>query len=155
MSNDLPQNTLELRSLVISDGTLELSLREALVPVPAANEVLVRVEASPINPSDLGVLIAGADMSAATVAGTPERPTVTAPMGPATLLYSTTAVAPASCALRDLIAKVQPPRRTSATKPARLPAGKAEQASVVLAAVPVRFIEAEPESGAGAASPVK
>ena len=43
-------------------GTLELSLHDVTVPSPAANEVLVRVEASPINPSDLGVLIAGADM---------------------------------------------------------------------------------------------
>lgn len=86
MSNDLPENTVEMRSLVTSHGTLELSLLEAPVPAPAASEVVVRVEASPINPSDLGVLIAGADMSAATVTGTPERPTVTAPMRPAALV---------------------------------------------------------------------
>jgi NADPH:quinone reductase-like Zn-dependent oxidoreductase len=78
MTADLPDNALELRSLVTSRGTLELSLHDVPVPSPAANEVLVRVEASPINPSDLGVLIAGADMSTATVAGTPERPVVTA-----------------------------------------------------------------------------
>src|SRR6201991_4691117 len=78
MTADLPGEALELRSLVTSQGTLELSLHEVPVPAPAANEVLVRVEASPINPSDLGVLIAGADMSTATVAGTPERPIVTA-----------------------------------------------------------------------------
>jgi NADPH:quinone reductase len=81
MTADLPDRALELRSLVTSQGTLELSLHDVPVPSPAANEVLVRVEASPINPSDLGVLIAGADMSAATVAGTPERPTVTATLG--------------------------------------------------------------------------
>ena len=78
MTADLPDNALELRSLVTSQGTLELSLHDVPVPSPAGNEVLVRVEASPINPSDLGVLIAGADMSTATVAGTPERPSVTA-----------------------------------------------------------------------------
>jgi NADPH:quinone reductase len=78
MTADLPDNALELRSLVTSRGTLELSLHDVPVPSPAANEVLVRVEASPINPSDLGVLIAGADMSTATVVGTPERPVVTA-----------------------------------------------------------------------------
>ena len=78
MTADLPDNALELRSLVPSRGKLELSLHDVPVPSPAANEVLVRVEASPINPSDLGVLIAGADMSTATVAGTPERPVVTA-----------------------------------------------------------------------------
>ncbi len=52
MTADLPDSALELRSLVTSHGTLELSLEDVPVPSPAANEVLVRVEASPINPSD-------------------------------------------------------------------------------------------------------
>jgi NADPH:quinone reductase len=85
MAGDLPDIALELRSLVTSGGTLELSLHEVPVPAPGANEVLVRVEASPINPSDLGLLIAGADMTTATVAGTPERPVVTASVGEASL----------------------------------------------------------------------
>ena len=74
MTADLPDNALELRSLVTSQGTLELFLQDVPVPTAAANEVLVRIEASPINPSDLGLLIPGANMAAATVAGTPERP---------------------------------------------------------------------------------
>jgi NADPH:quinone reductase len=81
MTADLPADALELRSLVTSQGTLELALQDVPVPTPAANEVLVRVDAAPINPSDLGVLIPGADMSAATVTGTPERPIVSAPLG--------------------------------------------------------------------------
>ena len=81
MSADLPDSALELRSTVTSHGTLELSLQEVPVPTPSADEVLVRVEASPINPSDLGVLIPGADMATATVEGTPERPVVTASLG--------------------------------------------------------------------------
>ena len=81
MTTDLPEQALELRSTVTSQGTLEISLFDVAVPTPAANEVVVRVEAAPINPSDLGVLIAGADMSAATVDGTTDRPTVTAPLG--------------------------------------------------------------------------
>ncbi|RUP05031.1 MAG: NADH oxidase [Mycobacterium sp.] len=81
MTADLPGTALELRSLVTSDGTLTLSLEDVPVPAPADNEVLVRVEASPINPSDLGLLVASADMSKATVSGTPERPVVTAPLG--------------------------------------------------------------------------
>ncbi|WP_319449567.1 MULTISPECIES: zinc-binding dehydrogenase [unclassified Mycobacterium] len=85
MTADLPDTALELRSLVTSQGTLELSLHDVPVPTPAANEVLVRVEASPINPSDLGLLIAGADMATATVAGSPERPVVTAQLGPGAL----------------------------------------------------------------------
>src|SRR6478672_6399304 len=85
MTADLPDSALELRSLVTSQGTLELSLHDVPVPTPAANEVLVKVEASPINPSDLGLLIASADMASATVAGTPERPVVTASLVPGTL----------------------------------------------------------------------
>jgi NADPH:quinone reductase len=85
MTADLPDTALELRSLVTSHGTLELSLHDVPVPTPAANEVLVRVEASPINPSDLGLLIATADMTTATVAGTPERPIVTASLAAGTL----------------------------------------------------------------------
>jgi NADPH2:quinone reductase len=85
MTADLPTKALELRSLVSSDGRLELSLHEVPVPTPGANEVLVRVEASPINPSDLGLLTASADMTTATVAGTPERPVVTATIAEAAL----------------------------------------------------------------------
>ncbi|MEN4400174.1 zinc-binding dehydrogenase [Mycolicibacterium senegalense] len=81
MTEALPKTALELRSLVTEDGTLELSLHEVAVPTPAQDEVVVRVEASPINPSDLGLLIpSAADMSAATVTGTPDRPVVTAPL---------------------------------------------------------------------------
>ena len=81
MTEALPETALELRSLVAADGSLELSLHEVAVPAPATDEVVVRIEASPINPSDLGLLIpAAADMSAATVAGTPEHPVVTAPL---------------------------------------------------------------------------
>src|SRR5271167_1295769 len=85
MTADLPDNALELRSLVTSHGTLEPSLQEVPIPVPSANEVLVRVEASPINPSDLGLLLAGADMTTAHVAGTLERPVITASLTEDTL----------------------------------------------------------------------
>ncbi len=85
--SELPEKALELRSLVTPDGMLELSLQDVDVPAPAADEVVVRVEASPVNPSDLGLLIPGADMSAATVTGTPERPVVTAPLPPGALAH--------------------------------------------------------------------
>ena len=81
MTDSLPKTALDLRSLVTDHGTLELSLHEVAVPTPAQDEVVVRVEASPINPSDLGLLIpSAADMSSATVAGTADRPVVTAPL---------------------------------------------------------------------------
>jgi NADPH2:quinone reductase len=77
--------TLELRSLISPGGTLELSLHDVDVPPPGPNEVLVRVEAAPLNPSDLGLLFGPADMAAATAAGTPDRPVVTAPIAPAAM----------------------------------------------------------------------
>ncbi|WP_332770145.1 zinc-binding dehydrogenase [Phenylobacterium sp.] len=76
MAND---NTgLQLRSLVKASGELELSLARVAIPEPAADEVLVRVEGSPINPSDLGLLLGAADMSTAVASGTAEQPVVTA-----------------------------------------------------------------------------
>ena len=69
---------LQLRSLVRSSGELDVSLTQVSVPAPAATEVLVRIEAAPINPSDLGLLFAGADMTQARQAGTADEPRVTA-----------------------------------------------------------------------------
>jgi NADPH2:quinone reductase len=80
MSVARPETGLELRSLVTPDATLELSLVEVPIPAPADNEVLVRVEAAPINPSDLGLLLAGVDASTATATGSPDQPVVTAPL---------------------------------------------------------------------------
>jgi NADPH:quinone reductase-like Zn-dependent oxidoreductase len=69
---------LQLRSLIKKSGELELSLTSVPVPEPAADEVVVRVEASPINPSDLGLLVGAADMSTAKASGTKDSPVVTA-----------------------------------------------------------------------------
>src|SRR4051794_9555672 len=76
----IPARGLQLRSLVTAHQTVEVSLVESDVPSPGPDEVLVRVEAAPINPSDLAVLFAGADIAAAEVSGTPDRPVVTAPL---------------------------------------------------------------------------
>ena len=78
-----------MRSTIKQDGTLELSLVEVPTPAPAADEVIVRVEASPLNPSDLGLLFGGADMTTAEASGTPENPMVTANVVPAVTLRST------------------------------------------------------------------
>ena len=69
---------LELRSLIKKSGELELSLASVPIPEPSADEVLVRVEASPINPSDLGLLVGAADMSTAKASGTGDTAVVTA-----------------------------------------------------------------------------
>lgn len=69
--------TLELRSLVTPEGELRLSLDETTLPAPGPDELLVRVEAAPINPSDLGLLLGPADLSTMQAGGTAERPTLT------------------------------------------------------------------------------
>ncbi len=72
------ENGLQLRSLIKNSGELELSLVKVPTPEPGPDEVVVRVEATPINPSDLGLLIGPADMSTAKVTGTREQPVITA-----------------------------------------------------------------------------
>ncbi len=74
----MADTALELRSEIKKEGKLEISLAEVPMPDPAEDEVLVRVEASPINPSDLGLLFGMADMTTATVAGAGNDAVVTA-----------------------------------------------------------------------------
>ena len=69
---------LQLRSLIKKSGELEISLMNVPTPEPGADQVVVRVEATPINPSDLGLLTGAADMSTAKTSGTKELPVVTA-----------------------------------------------------------------------------
>jgi len=69
---------LQLRSKVKQDATLELSLVEIEIPEPGPDEVIVRVEATPLNPSDLALLLGPADINTARVSGSAERPVVTA-----------------------------------------------------------------------------
>ncbi|MEO8134917.1 MAG: zinc-binding dehydrogenase [Betaproteobacteria bacterium] len=78
MATRYPDKALQIRSLVGKNGQLELSLVSVPIPSPATDEVVVRVEASPINPSDLGLLVGAADMNSARQSGTPENPIVTA-----------------------------------------------------------------------------
>ena len=76
----VPDTALELRSLITAAGMLELSLAEVPVRVPVDNQVIVRMEAAPINPTDLVHFLAGADMAAAQFSGPADRPVVTAPL---------------------------------------------------------------------------
>src|SRR5712672_2512281 len=69
---------LELRSLIKKSGELEISLASVPTPEPGPDEIVVRIEGSPINPSDLGLLTGAADMTTAKASGTKESPVVTA-----------------------------------------------------------------------------
>jgi NADPH2:quinone reductase len=80
MTHAVPESALQLRSLVTAAGELQLSLVDVPVPNPGPDEVLIRIEASPINPSDIGLLFGPADMANAKATGTPQRPVITAPV---------------------------------------------------------------------------
>jgi len=71
---------LLLHSKISRDGMLEVSLAKVPVPEPKDDEVVVRVEATPINPSDLGLLFGPADMEQAKVSGSGDSAIVTAPV---------------------------------------------------------------------------
>ncbi len=81
MATDNHSDGLQLRSLVTSEGTVELSLETVPTPRPGPDEVLIRVEAAPINPSDLGMLVGGADVAGATSfgSGTDTRTSISLP----------------------------------------------------------------------------
>ena len=77
----------QIQSTITSCGELRLELAEVNMSAPGPDQVVIRVEAAPINPSDLGLLLGPADMSRAVVSGTADAPVVTAPV-PANLLAS-------------------------------------------------------------------
>lgn len=68
---------LQVRSTVTDDGKLTLSLEEVTLGAPEADEVIVRLEATPINPSDLGLLLGPAEVSTLEPSGSAERPVLT------------------------------------------------------------------------------
>jgi len=78
MPPSIPSTALQLHSLVQAEGTLRISLELVPVPAPGPDEVLIQVQATPINPSDMGLLFGPADLSTVQVAGSADRPVVTA-----------------------------------------------------------------------------
>ena len=78
----MAEQQLQLRSTVSSEGKLTLDLATIDVPELKSEEVLVRVDASPINPSDLGLLFGMADMSSAQQLGDAQAPIVSADVAP-------------------------------------------------------------------------
>ena len=80
----MAETQLQLRTLVATDG-LRLSLERAPIDEPKSDEILVRIEATPINPSDLGLLVGGADLSKAEESGAGESRVIRAPVPPQVL----------------------------------------------------------------------
>lgn len=63
MTNTVPSHGMELRSTVTADGRLIVSFEQVPVPTPGTGEVLVRVEAAPLHPADIGLLFGPADLT--------------------------------------------------------------------------------------------
>lgn len=76
---------LQLQSLVSEDGGLSVFLADVETPVPGPGEVLIRIEATPINPSDLGVVLAGADLDSIAADAVDGRPAISATLSPVAL----------------------------------------------------------------------
>ena len=76
----LPDTYLQMLSTVTEDGTLRLHLEETALPEPKPEQIIVRVEATPINPSDHGVMFGWADMSTASHSGMGRDTVLTAPV---------------------------------------------------------------------------
>jgi NADPH2:quinone reductase len=74
----MAESGLQFQTCINQEGELTLTLEEVTFPEPKADEVLVRVEAAPINPSDLGLLFGPADMSTAVYSSEHGRPMVKA-----------------------------------------------------------------------------
>lgn len=79
---DLPETNLTMLTLIKPEGQLEVSLERRAMPDPAPHEVLVKVLATPINPSDLGLLFGAADMSTARASERDGLPVLTADVPP-------------------------------------------------------------------------
>jgi len=79
------QRNLQLRSLVTESGQLQISLTTVAEPPLASDEVCIQIQATPINPSDIGLLFGAADMRSARVSGAGASAVVTADIPPAAM----------------------------------------------------------------------
>jgi NADPH:quinone reductase-like Zn-dependent oxidoreductase len=74
----MTDTNIQLISTISEDNKLTLALQHIERPQPSADEVVIRIEAAPLNPSDLAVLFSAADMSTARQSGTEDAPAITA-----------------------------------------------------------------------------
>jgi len=82
MTQALPNGGSQIRSTVKPGGVLEIALADVPIAPPGDDQVVIRVEAAPINPSDIKLLLAGADPEFGAFGGTPDRPNVTFRLSP-------------------------------------------------------------------------
>ena len=76
----LPATYLQMLSTITKDGELRMELVEKPMPTPAADQVIIKIEATPINPSDHGVMFGWTDMSGASSKGKGKDTVLSAPV---------------------------------------------------------------------------
>ena len=74
----MTDTNIQLTSTISEDNKLTLALKDIDIPQPSADEVVIRIEAAPLNPSDLAVMFSAADMTTATQTGTEQTPAIMA-----------------------------------------------------------------------------
>jgi NADPH2:quinone reductase len=78
--HDVPKTALGLRSTLTGDGVVTLGIEQFEVDDPTGSQVVIRAEAAPVNPSDLGMLFAMGDASLASAVVGTELPAVAVPV---------------------------------------------------------------------------
>ena len=76
----LPATYLQMTSTISADGELRMELVEVPMPTPKPDQIIVQVEATPINPSDHGVMFGWTDMSGASSIGEGVKTVLSAPV---------------------------------------------------------------------------
>ena len=78
----LPISYAQMLSTVTSNGELRLALAQVDMPTPGPDEVVIKIEATPINPSDLGVMFGWSTTTDASTSGSGKDSVLTAPVSP-------------------------------------------------------------------------
>lgn len=78
----LPSTYKQMISTVSAEGELTMELVDKPIPELGEDDVLIRVEATPINPSDQGVMFGWASMAKATSNGSGKDTKLSAPVSP-------------------------------------------------------------------------
>lgn len=74
----MPHTTLQLTSMVTPAGQIEITLRTQTLAALKPDDVRIEVQATPINPSDIGLLFGAADLATLRDIGTPDQPRIVA-----------------------------------------------------------------------------
>ena len=78
----MTDKNIQLVSTISEDNKLTIALQDIGMKQPGDDQVVIRIEAAPLNPSDLAVMLSVADMTTAKQSGTEQNPIITADVPP-------------------------------------------------------------------------